>query len=113
MAGKNNGFICCAKVLLIFICAMYLLNTILFDVVGPVIWYKATERSAAADSSTKYSHILFSIGWAMAFSDFVSCMAIMYMIHQFGPYRQYLRQADLLSSRHASSIRSAISFKSK
>lgn len=92
---------------------MYLLNTILFDVVGPVIWYKATERSAAADSSTKYSHMLFSIGWAMAFSDFVSCMAIMYMIHQFGPYRQYLRQADLLSSRHASSIRSAISFKSK
>jgi len=60
---------------------MYFLNTLLFDIVGPIVWYEASARSGSLDSQTIYSLILFEIGWGMALSDFLSCMAIMYMIH--------------------------------
>ena len=43
----------------------------------------------------------------MALADFFSCMSILYLIHQFGPYKQYLRQNDLLASRQQTASSSA------
>ena len=36
-----------------------------------------------------------------AFADSLSCFAILYLIHQFGPYKQYLRHAELISGSDA------------
>jgi len=49
----------------------------------------------------------------MTLADFVSCMAILFLIHQFGPYRQYLRQADLISTRTLSTIQSTARLSTK
>ena len=34
---KNNSFLCCAKFLAIFICTLYLINTVFYDIVNPTL----------------------------------------------------------------------------
>ena len=48
----------------------------------------------------------------MSTADFVSSMAVMYLIHKFGPYRQYLRNADYMSRSSFHTTASRLSTKS-
>lgn len=66
---------------------MYLINTLLYDIVGPIVWYYANKRSPKYDSSNPYSHFLFKINWITGLTDFLSTMSLLYIIHRFGPYR--------------------------
>lgn len=87
---------CIAKCLLVLVSTFYLLDTLLYDIAGPIIWYLANQRSAELDSSRHFSHFLIEINFVMSLTDFLSSMAILYMIHRFGPYRQYLRQSEMI-----------------
>lgn len=64
-----------AKVLAVFICLLYLFNTLLFDLIAPIVWHYHMEKNGT------YSDYLLYINFAMSLADFISCMAILYLIH--------------------------------
>ena len=90
----QSSFIRVAKLLAVIICLLYLINTLLFDIYTPFIWYENMHEDKVKDNHARY---LLYANFGMQLADFFSCMAILYLIHQFGPYRQYLRHAELIS----------------
>lgn len=75
--GQGN-FVRVAKCLAVFICLLYLFNTLLFDVIAPLIWHFHMGDNT---SSSVYRDTLLYINFAMSLADFISCMAILYLIH--------------------------------
>ena len=75
------------------------MNTLLFDIVGPWVWYTDVTRDPDRQALQPYATFLNNLQVIMCMADFLSCMSMLYLIHTFGPYRQYLRQAELLSTR--------------
>lgn len=94
--NKGSGFVCCAKVLAIFISTLYLINTVFYDIVNPALAVMDAETTA---HDSTYRRVLLHVNLVIQFADFLSCMCILFLIHSFGPYRQYLRRADLISTK--------------
>ena len=100
--AQSSHLVTLSKLLTIFICTLYLINTILFDLISPLFWYLDFLRN---DGDTlEYTMFLMHLDWIMSLADFLSCMSILFLIHQFGPHRQYLRQANLLKSTSTNSL---------
>ena len=96
---SGGCFVCTAKIICLFVGFMYFLNTLLFDIVGPWVWYTDVTRDPNRQALQPYATFLNNLQVIMCMADFLSCMSMLYLIHTFGPYRQYLRQAELLSTR--------------
>ena len=72
---------------------LYIFNTLIFDAIGPLFiilddFYTDHE----------FDNLLTEFEWIKGSIDFLSCLCILYILHCFGPYKQYLRKADLLST---------------
>ena len=100
---KKNNFLILVKVMVFSICFLYFINTVLYNIVSPLFWYLDDKIAPDEEDEQPYAHFLLHVNWLMSLADFLSCMAIIYLIHSFGPYRKYLRQADLLSTQQTRS----------
>jgi hypothetical protein len=45
-SSTNKNFVCVAKVLASLICILYFINTILFGLVGPIVWHLDMNEEA-------------------------------------------------------------------
>ena len=72
---------------------LYIANTIIFDAIGPL--FILLENFF---EDHEYDNLLTEFEWIKGSIDFLSCLCILYILHCFGPYKQYLRKADLLST---------------
>lgn len=89
----------CSKILVVMMLVLYLLAAIIFDGVSPCLL--VFHKEYGMDGTTV---LLIEFEWIKGLVDFLSCMCILYLIHQFGPYKQYLRKADLFSNIYSHRI---------
>ena len=92
----NN--MCCTKLILVIMYTLYIVSTLIFDALGPFLIVQTKLEISDDDLDAFYNQTLLDFESVKITIDFLSCMLILYLLHQFGPYKQYLRKADLLSS---------------
>ena len=64
----------------------------IFGIVLPLVSFNTIWHGKEDESSADSWKLFFlQLQWLKYLGDFICCMSILYVLHQFGPYRQYLR----------------------
>ena len=74
----------------VFMCVVYLSNVLIFGTLLPL----AKFFDVGSDSDSKaaaWKLALLKVQWLKYLGDDIFLMSMVYVLHHFGPYRQYLR----------------------
>ena len=77
--ANQSNLVTYSKILAIFVCTLYLINTLLFNIISPLFLYLTWQEGDEQHFS--FTKFLFHLDWIMAIADFMSCMAILFLIH--------------------------------
>ena len=77
MAKDNRKMMCCTKCILVIMYSLYIVNTLIFDAVGPLLIAMVKDSS----EYTIYDQTLIDFESIKTTIDFLSCMLIVYLLH--------------------------------
>ena len=78
--NSSSKTVLIAKIVVIFICILYSVNTFLFNIVSPALLYLDLQE-IAHDRQETYRMFMLHLDWIMSIADFLACMMILYLIH--------------------------------
>ena len=71
-----------AKILCFFVVTLAIINSLLFNVVSPIIFtIKMDEMEETGSKRRNFNVLLLHLNWGMQLGDFIICMVILYLIH--------------------------------